>query len=243
MPNLKLLKIKSEMALRKVGNKFGVDVKMTDEEILMKQIGFNNIDMIFDIGANAGQFGEMIYKLGYRGKMVSFEPLSEAHAVLTDRCKNFGGWSAAEKCAIGEEDGEIEINISENLISSSALGMLDEHEKAAPKSKYIGSEKAKVYKLDSIFGKYTENCKNVFVKIDTQGFEEKILKGCVESMPKIKGFLIEMSLVKLYEGQALFGDLYPRMISAGFEMHGIQPAFVNKESGRVLQVDTVFFRR
>lgn len=242
MPNLKLLKIKSEMALRRVGNKFGVDVKMTDEEILMKQLKHNGIDLIFDIGANTGQFGEMIYKLGYGGKMVSFEPLSEAHAALVKRCEGVSGWTAAERCAVGDSDGEIEIHVSENLLSSSALDMLSEHEKAAPDSKYVATEKTKVYKLDSLFGKYLNDAKNVFVKIDTQGFEEKILNGCAESLPRIKGFLIEMSLVKLYEGQALFDTLYPRMLKSGFELYGIEPAFVNKETGRMLQVDAVFFK-
>jgi len=242
MSKLKLYKIKSEMALRKIGNKFGVDVKMTDEEILIKQIVHNGIDMIFDIGANTGQFGEIIYKLGYKGKMVSFEPLTSAYDVLVSNSKSIDGWKPAERCAVGDTDGEIEMHISENSISSSAMNMLEEHENAAPNSKYVGVEKAKVYKLDTIFEKYAEDCKNILVKIDTQGFEEKVFNGSVKSMNKIKGLYLEMSLVKLYEGQILFKDLYERIISNGFGMYGIQPAFVNKETGRVLQVDATFFR-
>lgn len=242
MSKLKLYKIKSEMALRKIGNKFGVDVKMTDEEILVKQIVHNGIDMIFDIGANTGQFGELIYRLGYKGKMVSFEPLSSAYNILASTSKSYEGWKLAEKCAIGDEDGEIEMHISENSISSSAMDMIDTHENAAPKSKYIGVEKAKVYRLDTVFDKYAEGCKNVLVKIDTQGYEEKIFNGGVKSMEKMKGLYLEMSLVKLYEGQILFKELYERTISNGFGMYGIQPAFVNKETGRVLQVDATFFR-
>jgi len=242
MSKLKLYKIKSEMALRRIGNKFGVDVKMTDEEILVKQINHNGIDMIFDIGANTGQFGELMYKLGYKGKMVSFEPLTSAYDILVSTSNSIDGWKAAERCAVGDEDGEIEMNISENSISSSAMEMLKEHENAAPKSKYVGVEKAKVYKLDTIFDKYADGCKNVLVKIDTQGFEEKVLNGSVNSMAKIKGLYLEMSLVNLYEGQVLFKDLYERIVANGFGMFGIQPAFVNKETGRVLQVDATFFR-
>jgi len=51
-----------------------------------------------------------------------------------------------------------------------------------------------------------------------------------------------MSLVNLYEGQVLFKELYERIVANGFGMFGIQPAFVNKETGRVLQVDATFFR-
>jgi len=242
MPNLKLIKIKSEIALRKVGNKFGVDVKMTDEEILVKQLLHNKIDMIFDVGANTGQFGELIYKLGYTGKMVSFEPLKSAYDILLDKSKSHPNWKVAERCAIGESDGEIEMHISENSISSSALEMLDKHTEAAPSSKYIGTEKAKVFKLDTIFEKYLYDSRNVLVKIDTQGYEDKVLKGSENVISKIKGLYLEMSLVKLYEGQILYDELYKIILNYGFVMYGIQPAFVNKETGRVLQVDATFFR-
>ena len=242
MPNLKLLKIKSEMALRKMGNKFGVDVKMTDEEILLKQIIYNKIDMIFDIGANTGQFGELMYKLGYKGKMVSFEPLQSAYDILRKKCADTDGWEAAEKCAIGSEDGEIEMHISGNSISSSALDMLDEHTNAAPDSRYIGTEKSKVYKLDTVFDRYSKGSENVMVKIDTQGYEEQVLNGSNDSINKIKGLYVETSLVKLYDGQVLFEDIYRRITGYGFQLFGIQPAFVNKETGRVLQVDATFFR-
>lgn len=242
MSKLKLYKIKSEMALRKIGNKFGVDVKMTDEEILVKQIVHKNIDMIFDIGANIGQFGELIYKLGYKGKMVSFEPLKKAYDILDSTSRSYSGWIPAERCAVGDEDGEIEIHVSENTISSSALSMLEEHENAAPKSKYVGTEKVNVYKLDTIFDKYSAGCKNVLVKIDTQGYEDKVLNGAVKSLDLVKGLFLEMSLVKLYDGQVLFKELYERILLNGFELYGIQPAFVNKETGRVLQVDATFFR-
>jgi|WetSurMetagenome_2_1015567.scaffolds.fasta_scaffold01297_15 FkbM family methyltransferase len=242
MPDLKLLKIKSEILTRKIGNKFGVDVKMTDEEVLLKQLQYNNIDLIFDIGANTGQFATMIFKLGYNGRIVSFEPLTSAYEILNNRGKKFSNWTIAEKCALGEENGEIEINISKNSISSSAMNILNEHVTAAPDSKFIGSEKVKVYKLDSIFDKYILDEKNIFIKIDTQGFEEKILNGANESIKKAKGLLVETSLVPLYEGQALFPKIYDRITKQGFELYGVQSAFVNKETGRVLQIDVVFFR-
>jgi len=242
MPDLKLLKIKSEMLSRKIGNKFGVDVKMTDEEVLMKQIAYNGIDLIFDIGANAGQFSNMIFKLGYTGKIVSFEPLSTAHDSLLKRSKGNGRWTIAERCAIGDEDGEIDINISKNSISSSVLKIMDEHVNAAPDSEFIGSEKTKIFRLDTIGNKYAGDAKNIFIKIDTQGFEEKILNGASEFIKKAKGLLVETSLVPLYAGQALFPQIFERVTKSGFSLYGVQPAFINKDTGRMLQIDAIFFR-
>ena len=243
MANLKLMKIKTEMLSRKLGNKFGVDVKMTDEEVLMKQIEFNKIDLIFDIGANEGQFSELIFKLGYKGKIVSFEPLSEVHKKIVMRSGKFSGWEVAERCAIGEKDEETEINISKNTLSSSVLKIKKEHTDAEPESVITGTEKIKVYKLDSIGEKYSASAKNIFLKIDTQGYEEKILNGASDFLKNVKGLLVETSLVPLYEGQALFKEILNKVESAGFELTGVQPAFINKETGRTLQVDAIFFRQ
>ncbi len=243
MANLKLLKIKSEILTRKIGNKFGVDVKMTDEEVLLKQLKYNMIDLIFDIGANTGQFSVMLFKLGYNGRIVSFEPLSSAYEELKNKSKKFTGWTIAGRCALGDVDGEIDINISKNSISSSPLKIMEEHTSAAPDSQYIGCEKTKICKLDTVFDKYILGEKNIFIKIDTQGFEEKILNGAVESVKRAKGLLIETSLVRLYEGQALFPQIYDRMQKQGFELTGVQPAFINKQTGRVLQIDAIFFRQ
>lgn len=242
MPDLKLLKIKSEMLSRKIGNKFGVDVKMTDEEVLMKQLSYNKIDLIFDIGANAGQFSNMIFKLGYTGKIISFEPLSSAYEALKKKSSGNAKWTIAERCAIGSEDGEIEMNISKNSISSSALKIMNEHVSAAPDSEFIGKEKAMVYRLDSIGEKYSEGANNIFIKIDTQGFEENILKGAEQFIKKVKGLLVETSLVPLYEGQALFPQIFEMVTKSGFSLYGVQPAFINKETGRMLQIDAIFFR-
>lgn len=243
MANLKLIKIKAEIISRKIGKKFGVDVKMTDEEILMKQIEYNKIDLIFDIGANEGQFSELLFNLGYKGKIVSFEPLSEVHKKLIIRSGKFSGWEVAEKCAVGETNEETEINISKNTLSSSVLKIKKEHTDAEPESVITGTEKIKVYKLDTIGKKYSGSAKNIFLKIDTQGYEEKILNGAAEFLKNVKGLLVETSLVPLYEGQALFKEILSKVESAGFELTGIQPAFINKETGRTLQVDAIFFRQ
>ena len=100
----------------------------------------------------------------------------------------------------------------------------------------------KVSKLDTIGKDFIKESKNIFLKIDTQGFEEKILHGANEFLKNVKGLLVESSLVKLYEGQALFPQIYSMLVQKGFELWGMEPAFVNKESGRILQIDIIFFR-
>jgi hypothetical protein len=75
-----------------------------------------------------------------------------------------------------------------------------------------------------------------------QGFEKKVLDGATEILPSIRGIEVELSLVPLYDGQVLFKELIDNMEQLGYELHGIQTGYIDRESGRMLQVDGVFFK-
>ena len=91
---------------------------------LLKLIDSLSINKVFDIGANEGQFGQSIRKGGYKGQIVSFEPLSDAWIELKNNANNDSNWLIHERVAIGNSNGEIKINISNNSVSSSVLPML-----------------------------------------------------------------------------------------------------------------------
>jgi hypothetical protein len=55
--------------------------------------------------------------------------------------------------------------------------------------------------------------------------------------------MLELSLVKLYEGQALWLDMVNRLLAAGFQLWAIQQVLVSPETGRTLQVDGIFLRQ
>jgi hypothetical protein len=82
----------------------------------------------------------------------------------------------------------------------------------------------------------------LFLKIDTQGYEDRVLRGAVELLPRAVGLQLEMSLVSLYEGQRRFDEMYVELVGKGFELWSMSPAFVDPRSGRLLQVDATFFR-
>lgn len=100
-----------------------------------------DIDLVFDVGANAGQFASELRDIGYAGEIVSFEPLSAASLSLSARAADDSKWHVHQRGAIGDFDGEIEINISGNSVSSSVLPMTEAHSSASIKSAYVGSEK------------------------------------------------------------------------------------------------------
>lgn len=201
-----------------------------------------DIDLILDVGANQGQFAAEMRQGGYTGRIVSFEPLSQAHGKLAQACAGDALWEAYPRCALGDRAGEAEINIAGNSQSSSILPMLETHRSAAPESAYQGKELVPVKTLDAVAGKYLQDARAAFLKIDTQGFEWHVLDGARETLPHIKGVLVELSLVPLYEGQHLWREVIDRLEAAGFTLWAFKPGFSDPVSGRSLQVDGIFYR-
>jgi len=208
----------------------------------IKLLNHFNIKTILDVGANTGQFAYYTMKFGYRNTIISFEPLSSAFAILKEFSKNDSKWEVVNS-AIGDIDGEIEINISENSQSSSILDMMPDHVKSAPDSAYTGKEKVKIQKIDTVISNYSDNPEDIFLKIDTQGFEKNVLDGAEKSLKKTKGLQLELSMVELYKGETLITEMLNIIKEKGFTIYSLEPGFYDKNTGQLLQVDGIFFRK
>jgi len=209
---------------------------------LLKGLKKFKVDLVLDIGANIGQFAIELRDIGYLDRIVSFEPLTEAHAQLKRAASKDKKWEIHHRGAIGETDDVIVINIAGNSVSSSTLPMLDAHRIAALDSAYISSEITPIQTLDVVAQDYITESSNVFIKIDTQGSEWQVLNGGRETLKRVCGVMLELSLVPLYDGQRLWSEIIDRLNSEGFTLWAIQNGFTNPINGRTLQIDAIFFR-
>lgn len=200
------------------------------------------VDLILDVGANAGQSSAELRTLGYDARIVSFEPLSDAHRQLVRAASHDARWIVHPRCALGDYDGTTVINISGNSVSSSLRPMLDAHRTAAAASGFVGSESVPIHRLDTVAPVYLRDSGRPFLKVDTQGFEKQVLAGARETLERMIGVHCELSLLPLYEGQALWDELRADLERAGFTLWSLHPGFTDPESGRTLQVDATFFR-
>jgi len=200
------------------------------------------IDTVLDIGANTGQFArELRHDLGYTGRIISFEPQSKIFEALKANAEGDSAWKVYN-WAVGEAAGEAEINISVDPLSSSLLGVMPAFLKSAPNAKYVGKEVIQVKPLDSFFSDYCTAENNVYLKIDTQGFESKVLKGAERSLPRIDTVQMEMSLVPLYQDELLFHDMCTLMAGKGYTLVSLEEVFADSRSGQLMQVDGIFHR-
>lgn len=200
------------------------------------------IETVIDVGANIGQYALQLRKdLAYAKLIVSFEPLKSAYELLRSAAAGDPHWRTFN-FALGDTNERKMIHVAGNSQSSSFLEMLPAHETAAPESKYVGQQEIEIKTLDCIFDEICANKRHVYLKIDTQGFESKVIAGGEHALAFIDTVQLEMSLAPLYEGEPLFDDMCSTMKSKGYSLVAIEPGFSDKRTRQLLQLDGIFHR-
>lgn len=201
----------------------------------------HQVDLVLDVGANIGQFAAELRVDGYRGRIVSFEPLRSVFAALETSAAEDPHWDALHM-GLGAETGPATINVAGNSQSSSLLPMVAAHRRAAPASAYIGTETIDVRRLDDVFGTVASGAAAPFLKLDVQGYERQVLEGGETTLPHLVGLQLEASVVQMYEGEMLFPEMLRLLAGHGFALAAMTPSLVDPDSARLLQLDAVFFR-
>lgn len=204
---------------------------------LLEQLG---VDVVADIGANIGQYSLELIKSGYTKKIVSFEPLSDVYNELVEQSKKHTNWEIFERCAIGNENGEIKINVSENYESSSIYNVLEKSIKAEPRTKFIKNEKVKIVKLADVL-KYDKKSQ-IHLKIDVQGYEEQVLKGAAAIFDNVVSIELEISLLPLYEGALSPQTMITLLADFGYSPAFYTSVFEDINTGGVLQLNGFFVK-
>ena len=224
---------------------FGLDINKynlieSNDFRLNHFLKINDIDCVLDVGANIGQYANNLRRIGYKKKIISFEPLSSAYKILQNKSVKDELWTSYNY-GIGEENKEVNINISKNSYSSSILDILPLHTESEPQSEYFSKETISIKKLENLNEIDIEKFNKVFIKIDTQGYEEQVLQGIGKLINKIEGIQIELSLYPLYKNQTLFLELYKKIKELGFDLWDFQRGFGDVNSGKIYQLDGIFF--
>lgn len=209
----------------------------------MKQaLDLYQVDTIFDIGANIGQSGRRFRAMGFPGSIISFEPVLSLFEQLRANAAQDEYWHV-ENIALGDYAGLSEIHVSGGHASaSSILEMTDNVRLNAPDQRVVRTEKIEVNTLDAMLRKHYPEGSQCFIKLDVQGYEEKVLRGGLQELARVVGLQVEMSLVKNYEGEFMLLEMRPYLYSCGFRLVHSENGWSNDISKELYQVDGVFFR-
>jgi len=181
--------------LRRVNYKYKFEPKKEDK---FKWIRDLDIRTVLDVGANTGQFAAEIHAILPEAAIYSFEPLRECYDLLVERMSQLPKFQAFD-FALGSEASETEMHRSEFTPSSSILRMDSLHKRAFPFTSKDVLEKIVIKRLDDVAGDL-ELAENILIKLDVQGFEDKVILGGPKTIQMAKLLIVETSFESLYVG-------------------------------------------
>jgi FkbM family methyltransferase len=199
-----------------------------------------DVELVIDVGAHEGEYGNSLRAAGYRGEILSFEPVARHFQRLLAATAGDNAWNCLNRGG-GARTEAATINISANDgHSSSLLGMTETHEQAAPGSHYEGTQTIELITVNEALQERSLQSRAAYLKADTQGYEHEVLAGAGETLPHCLAVELELSLAPIYEGQLLLGEMIELMREKGFRPTHLEPEFIDPHSGELLCVNGLF---
>ena len=193
--------------------------------------GEKELELVFDIGANIGQFCIHFNEIFDKTKVFSFEPVSYTFDTLqknTDLIKNINCYNLA----MGEKAGSSKIYLRERSDINSLLPSNHENE---------NSEMVEVETVDSFCVKNSIN-KIDLLKIDTEGYEMNVLKGAKKMIQNkaIKYIFIEVSFDKNNKHNTQFDLINNFLEKVNYKIFGIYNQSIHDNSSFMNYCDILY---
>lgn len=215
-----------------------------EQSHLARLLAYLEVDCVFDIGANRGQYAEMLRrKAGFKGFIFSFEPNSDDARIARAQSDGDTKWMVIET-AISEVDGEANFNVMhESQFSSLSIPKHDDVDLFRDMNSVVRTVTVKTERLETALRRLqTEyGFKRPFLKMDTQGFDVKIVKASAHIMRNFVRLQSELAISKLYSDSVDFREALTEYERCGFSLS----AFIPNNAGhfpRLLETDCVMIR-
>lgn len=237
--------------VRRALNRLGVDVVRVnrghgDHATHLRSVLLDRrVDGAIDVGANTGQFGAFLRRIGFRGPIVSFEPVLASFAQLEKARAADAAWTA-HCVALGDRSEARTMNVYSGTSQFSSLLEANAYAKEAWSSSLADVEKREVLvrRLDDLYDETVAvtGAQRLFLKLDTQGFDLQVLHGAPRALRNVEVIQVEVSFIPLYEAAPTGLDLLADLQSRGFHVSGMFP-LSREPSLAVVEFDCVLVRR
>lgn len=208
-------------------------------ETLSKLFKANKISCVLDVGGNKGQYRDFLrYHVGYDGLIITFEPTEKNFEICSQRAADDDMWRVF-KYALGNHDEQKEIKIMKSDSFSSFLNPSVKNISYFSSDNVVEStEVVNVRKLDSIWEDLNINDYNIYLKMDTQGYDPNVVIGAIEHLDKVRALQTEASVIGIYEDMYSLFDHVKFMNDYQFDICGMYPVS-SDEKGRVVEFDVI----
>ncbi len=196
-----------------------------------------DLDFVADVGANRGQFSLAVRRFHPAAQIVAFEPLLQPFGVIRDIFADDPAFEV-RPFALASETGEATFHISRQEDSSSLFAIGRAQSDTFRGTEEAGTTVVAVSTLDNQFSEMRIPTRSL-LKADVQGAELEVLRGAGNLLEKFAHIYLELSLVELYDGQPLAGEIVTYLSQRGFELADVGH-MTSDSDGRVVQVDVLF---
>ncbi|MEO0972394.1 MAG: FkbM family methyltransferase [Pseudomonadota bacterium] len=177
-----------------------------------------DVDTVIDVGVGYGT--PWLYDSFPTQELLLFEPLGEvfgdaiARITATRQARHF-------PVALGAQVGEATIQVAGATPTSSTLLQASEGLVAALSHEGRNSSyQTHTVRVD-VLDRYVDQVGRNALKIDAEGFELPILRGGTELLRKSELVILEVSLIRRYDGEAMLDQILPFMSEQGFALYEI----------------------
>lgn len=214
---------------------------LTVEAHLRAVLPMLGVDCVIDVGGHWGEFGTRIRDAGFKGRIVSFEPVPSNVERLTEVARHDPDW-IVRHAALGRKSGRLRLNITQNTQFSSFREPLAATLAEMPHAAVESRNDVEVLRLDDVFDDLLPRPDSlVFLKLDTQGWDLEVLAGSTASLGRVVGLQSEISVRAIYEGMPSYLEALAAMQDLGYELTGLFP--VARDSRlRLVEMDCVMIR-
>lgn len=209
---------------------------------LAKLFDHLKIDCVLDVGANKGQYRDFIrMEVGFDGPIISFEPVRSTFQILAERARGDHNWEV-KNCALGEHDGDMEINV---MASSSLTSFLkpDQNHLSLENNVIVDKETVVIRRLDTLARELdliaSNNC---YLKMDTQGYDMQVCNGGGEFLKRVKALQSEMSVIPIYHGMPDYMKSIQHLESLGYALSNMFPVRLGNDL-ELVEFDCVMVRQ
>jgi FkbM family methyltransferase len=196
------------------------------------------INVVLDVGANVGQYAADLRRDGYRGRLVSVEPIPGVFEQLRRANEHDPSWSG-HQLAISDQAGIVRLQVSTDTVCSSVLATTETLTDHIPTAAACEQVEVQSLTLDQLWSASKGDEDRLMVKLDVQGYENQVLDGGASTLDSLSLIEIEMGLVPLYSGGSTIHTLLPRLQAAGLALISIDCGYVDAATGQVLDIDVL----
>ncbi|PYQ40134.1 MAG: FkbM family methyltransferase [Acidobacteria bacterium] len=198
------------------------------------------VDCVLDVGANRGQYARLLRRIGYRGRIVSFEPVPESFEELRRRAAGDPRWTTVP-IALGAADTVLPLHVTSVTEFSSLRDPSDYARRTFPGTVVTRTVQVPVRCLDGLWAEHVRAVDRVHLKLDTQGYDQQVLEGARDVLDRVVSVQTELAVKSVYDGVPHYTEAIPRLEARGFELTGVFPVLRDPQL-RIVELDCVMRR-